>query len=67
MVLLYIGLEFNLNLFGPTKVVKVGVGYYLLLLVYIGFFVTTIYTFRKLRVPAERKVRNEDLLDENFH
>ena len=64
MFVLYVILTFHLDLFGPTKIVTAGTGYFLLLLVIILFTVFTIYIFVKTFRSNDVKKDDNDLLDD---
>lgn len=64
MFVLYVILTFHLDLFGPTKIVNAGTGYFLLLLVIILFTAFTIYIFVKTFRSTVVKKEDIDLLDD---
>lgn len=64
MFLLYVFITFHFDLFGPTKTVTAGTGYFLFMLVVLFFVVFTIYLFVKTFKSSLTKKSDLDLLDE---
>ena len=64
MFVLYVILTFHLDLFGPTKIVTAGTGYFLLLLIIVLFTAFTIYIFVKTFRSTVVKIEDNDLLDD---
>jgi hypothetical protein len=64
MMILYAIVTFNFDLFGPTKIVTAGPGYFVLLLMVVFMVAYTVFIFiRTFRSAVSRKTDN-DLLDD---
>lgn len=63
-MVLYFALTFQLNFFGPSRIITVGSGFILLLLVIVLFTAFTIYIFVKTFRSSETKKEDNDLLDD---
>ena len=64
MIFLYVVVTFHFDLFGPTKIVTAGPGYFVFLLMVIFFVAYTIYAFIKTFRSTEVRVKDNDLLDD---
>lgn len=63
-MVLYFALTFHLNFFGPSRIITVGSGFILLLLVIVLFTAFTIYIFVKTLRSSEIKKEDNGLLDD---
>lgn len=64
LFILYFGLTFSLNLFGPQTITKAGIGYYILLMLSVLFIIQVILTFIKSYNGSNKKELEVDLLDD---
>jgi hypothetical protein len=64
LLVMHFGLTFQLNFFGPSKIIQVGTGYFFLVFLVVCFTGFTIYVFVKTYKQGGNKLHAVDLLDD---